>query len=94
MQDMPGWGDDMNLVLSLKEVIRFLLDLRRKDYEAIRGGFSGEQTQGSTIVVNPLCPCELLTKLSCYSRHTHNMLAQECHTQLNSLTGNAASIIW
>ena len=44
LQDMPGWGDDMNLVLSLKEVIRFLLDLRKKDYEAIRGGFSGEIT--------------------------------------------------
>jgi len=37
VQDMPGWGDDINLVRYLRIVTDFLLDQRQKDYEKLNG---------------------------------------------------------
>ncbi|WIA22604.1 hypothetical protein OEZ86_009587 [Tetradesmus obliquus] len=37
-QDMPGWGDDINLVNSLKTVVHFLLKQRQRDYRENRAG--------------------------------------------------------
>lgn len=38
-QDMPGWGDDINLVNSLRTVVGFLLKQRQMDFHAQDGGF-------------------------------------------------------
>jgi hypothetical protein len=42
LQDMPGWGDDINLVNSLKTVLDFLLKQRQKDYIKNKAGLIGE----------------------------------------------------
>jgi hypothetical protein len=39
---MPGWGDDINLVNSLKTVVDFLLKQRQKDYIKNKAGLIGE----------------------------------------------------
>jgi hypothetical protein len=44
LQDMPGWGDDINLVNSLKTVLDFLLKQRQKDYIKNKAGLTGEFT--------------------------------------------------
>jgi len=36
-QDMPGWGDDINLMRYLRIVTSFLLEQRAKDYEKLAG---------------------------------------------------------
>ncbi|WIA23940.1 hypothetical protein OEZ85_013580 [Tetradesmus obliquus] len=37
VQDMPGWGDDINLVRYLRVVVDFILQARMKDYEMLAG---------------------------------------------------------
>lgn len=37
-QDMPGWGEDVNIRRYLRTVISFLLSRRAKDFEALGGG--------------------------------------------------------
>lgn len=37
LQDMPGWGDDINLMRYLRIVTSFLLEQRAKDYEKLAG---------------------------------------------------------
>lgn len=37
IQDMPGWGDDINLVRYLKVVLSHILEQRAKDYELLSG---------------------------------------------------------
>lgn len=37
IQDMPGWGDDINLMRYLRIVTSFLLEQRAKDYEKLAG---------------------------------------------------------
>lgn len=37
LQDMPGWGDDMDLIRYLRVVTTFLLEQRIKDYEKLGG---------------------------------------------------------
>ncbi|KAF6251735.1 Septin-domain-containing protein [Scenedesmus sp. NREL 46B-D3] len=39
-QDMPGWGDDVNLTRYLRVVASFLLEQRIRDYEKLHGGCS------------------------------------------------------
>jgi hypothetical protein len=39
---MPGWGDDINLVNSLRLVVGHLLKQRQLDFHAQDGGFPGE----------------------------------------------------
>lgn len=41
VQDMPGWGDDINLVNSLRTVVDFLLKQRQKDYIHHKAGLTG-----------------------------------------------------
>ncbi|KAF8067209.1 glpF [Scenedesmus sp. PABB004] len=38
IQDMPGWGDDVNLTRYLRVVATFLLERRIRDYERLDGG--------------------------------------------------------
>jgi hypothetical protein len=41
LQDMPGWGDEIDLVNNLKTVVGFLLEQRRKDLLAQKAGVTG-----------------------------------------------------
>lgn len=50
-QDMPGWGDDINLVNSLKTVIHFILKQRQKDYTASKAGQTGVNTAANTLAL-------------------------------------------
>jgi hypothetical protein len=36
-QDMPGWGEDLNLRRYLHQVISFIMSCQEKDYELLRG---------------------------------------------------------
>ncbi|WIA12746.1 hypothetical protein OEZ85_006381 [Tetradesmus obliquus] len=44
IQDMPGWGDDVNLTRYLRAVASFLLEQRIKDYEKLDGGCNFDPT--------------------------------------------------
>lgn len=39
---MRGWGDDINLVNSLRTVVGYLLKQRQMDFHAQDGGFPGD----------------------------------------------------
>lgn len=52
LKDMPGWGDEINLVSSLKAVVSFLLEQRKKDLLDNKAGVTGE---GGAIADNVLC---------------------------------------
>jgi hypothetical protein len=41
LQDMPGWGDEIDLVNNLKTVVGFLLEQRKKDLLAEKAGVTG-----------------------------------------------------
>lgn len=51
-QDMPGWGEDLNLRRYLRTVVTFLLTRRAKDYDLLGGGntspLSGYREVGSS----------------------------------------------
>ena len=38
---MPGWGDEIDLVSSLKTVVSFLLEQRKKDLQDNKAGVTG-----------------------------------------------------
>jgi hypothetical protein len=38
LQDMPGWGDDVNLRRYLRTVMTYLLSRRAKDYDLLGSG--------------------------------------------------------
>ena len=42
LQDVPGWGDDINLVNNLRAVVEFLLRQRQLDYISNRAGRKGK----------------------------------------------------
>lgn len=42
LQDMPGWGDEIDLVSNLKTVVSFLLEQRKKDLLDNKAGVTGE----------------------------------------------------
>ncbi|KAF6251737.1 Septin-domain-containing protein [Scenedesmus sp. NREL 46B-D3] len=44
IQDMPGWGDDINLMRYMRIVTGFLLEQRAKDYERLAGGRTLDKT--------------------------------------------------
>jgi hypothetical protein len=41
LQDMPGWGDEIDLVSNLKTVVQFLLEQRKKDLVDNKAGVTG-----------------------------------------------------
>jgi hypothetical protein len=42
LQDMPGWGDEFDLVSNLKTVVQFLLEQRKKDLVDNKAGVTGD----------------------------------------------------
>lgn len=44
MQDMPGWGDDINLTRYIRAITTYLLEQRSKDYEKLAGIRSLDET--------------------------------------------------
>lgn len=43
LQDMPGWGDEIDLVSNLKTVVQFLLEQRKKDLMDNKAGVTGDR---------------------------------------------------
>ncbi|WIA39364.1 hypothetical protein OEZ86_005472 [Tetradesmus obliquus] len=56
-QDMPGWGDDINLVNSLKTVLDFLLKQRQKDYIRNKAGLTEHCAVPGTMMRHGITVC-------------------------------------
>ena len=41
LQDMPGWGDEIDLVSNLKTLVQFLLEQRKNDLLDNKAGGTG-----------------------------------------------------
>eukprot|EP00878_Enallax_costatus_P014348 GHUV01015008.1.p1 GENE.GHUV01015008.1~~GHUV01015008.1.p1 ORF type:complete len:461 (+),score=142.02 GHUV01015008.1:140-1522(+) len=57
IQDMPGWGDDINLVRYLRVVVDFILAQRAKDYELLAGSRGLNETAMCGQLQNSLTAC-------------------------------------
>lgn len=57
VQDMPGWGDDINLVRYLRVVVDFILAQRAKDYEILAGSRGLNETAMCGQLQNSLTAC-------------------------------------
>ena len=60
MQDLPGWGDDINLVNNLRTVVDFLLKQRLADLQDNKAGVTGELQKHASDVSTVLCCFVLL----------------------------------
>jgi hypothetical protein len=58
---MPGWGDEIDLVSSLKAVVTFLLEQRKKDLLDNKAGVTGvSRRQALTFTVRTTsCLCRV-----------------------------------